>query len=115
NFTGLGALRSLEQKRWKQVQKYQVISDPRILISEPAPASHYLQSGLTKVEKKFIQDNFKGTTLSELRNSIQDYFARNDFSYSLTPGRSSNFMEFMNRKIGFCSHYASSVALIMRT
>jgi len=115
NIAGLGPLRSLEQRRWNQVQKYQVISDPRVLISEAVPASHYLQTGLTRVEKNFIQENFKGNNISELRSSIQDYFDKNKFSYSLSPGRSQNFMEFMNRKIGLCSHYASSVALIMRT
>src|SRR5690606_22539112 len=35
-------------------------------------------------------------------------------SYSLSPGRSQSFSEFMERKVGLCSHYASAVALILR-
>jgi hypothetical protein len=112
---GLGDMRTLAQKRWKWTQRYEAISGPRTEIPQEAPGEHYLQVPLSKREKENIQKTFPGSTLSEVRESIMSHFLKEGFSYSLNPGRSVNFREFMQRKIGFCSHYASAVALILRT
>jgi hypothetical protein len=40
---------------------------------------------------------------------------KEQFAYSLSPGKSLSFKDFMEqKKIGFCSHYASATAIILR-
>jgi hypothetical protein len=47
---------------------------------------------------------------------ILDYFAKNDFRYSLSPGdRSMNLEDFMlHGKSGFCEHYSSAFTILAR-
>jgi protein-glutamine gamma-glutamyltransferase len=47
----------------------------------------------------------------------QQYFADNNFSYSLSPGTmdGDDVADFLfNKRMGFCSHYATAFALLMR-
>lgn len=111
---GLGNMRTLSQKRWRWIQRYEVISHPEARIKENEVLKQYLQVPLSKKDKLQISETFKGITFSEVESAIRDHFIKEKFSYSLSPGRSLNFKEFMNKKVGFCSHYASAVALILR-
>jgi hypothetical protein len=111
---GMGRLRTLTQKRWQWVSRYEAISDPRLQIPEESPSGQYLQNGLTKKEKEKIHKDFEGKSVEEVKASIRSHFLKNGFSYSLSPGKSLSFLDFMEKKIGLCSHYASAVALIMR-
>lgn len=113
-FLGLGQSRTLAQRRWEGVQRYEALSlaSPKLPDLEPIP--QYLQSPLSKKDKENIQLVFPGNNLAEVESSIRKYFTQSKFSYSLSPGKSQSFQEFMQRKIGFCSHYASAVAIILR-
>ena len=111
---GLGKLRTLPQKRYQWIQRYEVIGGPGQKLEDPERLDQYLQVPLPKKEKSRIALTFTGVTATEIEQSIRQYFLKEKFSYSLSPGRSLNFQEFMDKKIGFCSHYASAVALIMR-
>jgi hypothetical protein len=111
----LSSSRTLAQSRWQPLLKYQAFSDLGGIppLDEVRPSSS--RSGLKAEEKAWIHKNFKATDLLELQTEIQTYFRREGFSYSLSPGRIKNMLEFMqNKKIGFCSHYASAVAQILR-
>lgn len=114
NFFGLKNLGTLTQSRWNAVQKYEAISGPKQTLTELAPPFHYLRVNLSKKEKQEIEESFKGKSLAEIEASIRAHFLQHKFSYSLAPGRSASFHEFMTRKIGFCSHFASAVAIILR-
>jgi hypothetical protein len=114
NILGLKSLGTLAQGRWSGVQRYEAISGPRKEMNELIPGPQYLRVNISKKQKEKIEESFKGSSLSEVEASIRSHFLRNKFSYSLSPGRSASLVEFMNNKIGFCSHYASAVALIMR-
>jgi protein-glutamine gamma-glutamyltransferase len=111
---GLKNLRTLQQSRWSSVARYEAISGPSNEISELMPLPHYLKVSLSRKTKEKIQESFQGRGLDEVVDSIRGHFLKNKFSYSLNPGRSQNFDEFMQKKIGLCSHYASAVAIIMR-
>src|SRR6476660_3836369 len=48
-------------------------------------------------------------------NSALQYFRTQGFSYSLTPGEYDSLEEFLfRRRVGFCEHYATSFATLMR-
>jgi protein-glutamine gamma-glutamyltransferase len=111
----LNSTRTLSQKRWKWVQKYEVTSHSRREIFDVEPSRKYLQTGLSQAERIQINELFPGTSIQELHHLIRNYFLKNNFSYSLSPGKSASFQEFMDKKVGLCSHYASAVALILRT
>lgn len=65
--------------------------------------------------KEGILRRFKSDNPKLLIKKLKQHFIAEKFSYSLSPGRIQNFEDFWyNKKIGFCSHFASSVALIFR-
>ena len=48
-------------------------------------------------------------------NSALQFFRTQGFSYSLTPGEYDDLEEFLfRRRVGFCEHYATSFATLMR-
>jgi transglutaminase-like putative cysteine protease len=48
-------------------------------------------------------------------NSALQFFRTQGFSYSLTPGEYDSLEEFLfRRRVGFCGHYATSFATLMR-
>ena len=48
-------------------------------------------------------------------NSALQFFRTQGFSYSLTPGEFDDLEEFLfRRRVGFCGHYATSFATLMR-
>ena len=48
-------------------------------------------------------------------NSALQFFRTQGFSYSLTPGEYDSLEEFLfRRRVGFCEHYATSFATLMR-
>lgn len=113
DFFGLGSTGTFSQKSMKWVQRYKVISSNDKIIQKQR-AALYLQSALTKLDRDIIQKSFPGKKLNEVTDSIKKHFIKEGFSYSLSPGKSASFQEFMQKKVGFCSHYASAVAIILR-
>lgn len=110
----LGHLRTHSQRRYNWIQRYEAISRPMYMIEEELPGKHYLQVPLGRGTREKISSEFSGSSLKEVSESIRTYFLKKQFSYSLSPGRSANLEEFLDRKIGLCSHYASATALILR-
>lgn len=111
----LGATKTLPQGRWQWSARYEVLSHFG-KYENHENLDKYLSTNLSKKTKTWIQETFKGQSLAELQKELRDYFYKEGFSYSLNPGRSSSFEEFMQtKKIGLCSHYASALAIILRT
>jgi hypothetical protein len=114
--TELGESRTLSQKQWEHQFRYTVYSE---LGSDQLPtqmSKKMIRTGLRPEDKKWIHQTFRSDQLPELTKEIQRYFQKENFSFSLSPGRVSSFGSFMqDKKIGFCSHYASALALILRT
>ncbi len=115
SFYGLGKTGTLNQRNRNWIPRYEVISAPSKPLEEEVTQKHYLQLPWSKQMKMEVSHQFHGKTLNEISNSIRRHFISEKFSYSLNPGRSQSFREFMERKIGLCSHYASAVALILRS
>ena len=113
---GLYSKHTLSQNRWRPFQRYEVYSAQSPIMDTLQNSEKYLKSGLNQKEKAWINQTFSSTSLPALQSEIESYFMQNKFSYSLSPGRVENILEFLQtKKIGFCSHYASTVAQIMRT
>lgn len=50
-----------------------------------------------------------------LVKNIEEFILKNEFKYSLNPGKKSKDLEsFINSKIGFCEHYAALSSLLLR-
>jgi hypothetical protein len=110
----LGDLGTLTQKRWQSSQRYKVYSglhDLNPQFDRQRFSRHHMQ----KEEAKWINQKFHGTTVREIERELRNYLSTENFVYSLSPGKVTSFLDFMkNKKNGFCSHYSSALALILR-
>lgn len=104
---------TMPQNRWSWIQRYDVFSRNTIPGTESV-SRNYLQVPLPRNLRQKLDDDIKGKTLSEVKWSLQNFLLKEKFSYSLTPGRSASLSDFLQRKIGLCSHYASMTALVLR-
>jgi protein-glutamine gamma-glutamyltransferase len=112
----INGLHSKPQRRWQWIQNYEVISTLTGSVEDHIQVKkRYLAVPLPKDQKQWIEEHFKGKNLAEVSIEISRVFGRQNFVYSLSPGKISSFKEFMSeKKIGFCSHYSSALALILR-
>lgn len=96
--------------------RYEVISRLEGIDAEKAPGDKHLKVILPRRLRSWIDETFPSTDLVGLREDIQRFFQREGFTYSLKPGRILNFREFVEtKKSGFCGHYASATAIILRS
>lgn len=113
--TDLDQQRTLSIGRWQNVLKYEVVSYAGGIEADDLTRYERLSSSLDQQGMAWIQERFKARDLPDLEQEIRTFFRSEGFSYSLSPGRVKSFMDFMTiKKIGFCSHYASALALILR-
>lgn len=105
----------LSQHRWRPSQRYEVYSQTGAIQETNLNHQINLSTGPNQKERIWINQTFKADSLPALSREIENYFMENKFSYSLSPGRVENLLDFFQKKkIGFCSHYASAVAQIFR-
>lgn len=110
-----GAQRTALQVRRRWLQRYEVVSFPQGGFENTEDLAPYLRLPLNKRDRQWIQENFRGTNLAEVQTELRSYFLKQGFVYTLRPGMVSKFSDFMREKRqGFCAHYASAVALILR-
>jgi len=111
----LGRLKSFPQSPWRWVQRYDATSVPGKGIEDHDVPEGSTQVNLPQPTKEWISRTFKGETLTAISEEVRGYFKEQAFAYSLTPGRVESLKDFMElKKIGFCGHYASALALILR-
>lgn len=98
----------------QQVRSYVAYSDPHWQ-SPPLPKTEHKTYRLGISLKHLPQfQQFKGLSVGATIQELQRYFQRNGFIYSLAPGKITSLATFLERKAGWCSHYASATALILR-
>jgi hypothetical protein len=115
NSFDLRGVKAMTQQRWKGVPRYEVISNLSSF-ENTEDLDKYLRASLHNNEKDWIQKTFKSQNLRDLERELESYITGQGFSYSLSPGKITSFTEFMRvRRTGFCAHYASALALILRT
>ncbi|HXH73616.1 MAG TPA: transglutaminase domain-containing protein [Bacteriovoracaceae bacterium] len=107
---------TLQQNRRGWIQQYEVISAAGVDFINQEDRAAYLRISLPQIDREWIQQTFKSGDPDSLKAEIKRYLWEKKFIYSLKPGLITSFRNFMQeKKIGFCSHYASAIALIMRT
>lgn len=57
----------------------------------------------------------KVESLHEARKILAEYFSKNNFQYSLSPGKIESLAQFLEVTKGWCTHYASATGLILRS
>lgn len=106
--------RTMPQSTWDWSQNYEVTSLLDDVISDRDIPKHYLTVNLPRRSKKELLGVFPGVNADEVTGSLKRFFISNNFVYTLSPGRSESLLDFLNRKKGFCSHFASASAIIYR-
>ncbi|MDP7319352.1 MAG: DUF3488 and transglutaminase-like domain-containing protein [Bacteriovoracaceae bacterium] len=87
-------------------------------IKNHLPQKHlkqYLQlpNFIPKSLQAFIAD-LKGNSAREIIASFKQNIIRKQFSYTLTPGLMPTMNDFLNKKQGYCTHFASLMGLSLR-
>lgn len=96
---------------YSSIRRYRVTSaaeSPAKLSPILIESSHKAKLALPKELK-----DFKGS-LTQAMNRLQEFFTSSEFTYHLSPGKITSVKQFMMTKKGWCTHYASTTALILR-
>jgi hypothetical protein len=73
-----------------------------------------LETNLSPATIASIKQKFQSHDPQGIIQDYQSFIKNEKFSYSWSPGKVRNLEEFFEKKQGFCTHYASSLALILR-
>lgn len=111
----IGESGTLAQERRDKIKSYTVWSQKTSTEEISSQKKSLKISGLKARDKDWIRKTFQANEVSELLNEMSGYFRNEKFSYTLSPGKVASFSEFMNIKKGFCTHFASATAQILRT
>src|SRR3546814_7276546 len=52
--------------------------------------------------------------LEAVINELQDFFQKQSFVYTLSPGKIDSLNSFLREKRGWCAHYASATAMLIK-
>jgi len=110
----IGESGTLAQERRDKVKRYTVWSQKAQTEENLTPLDRLKISGLKSQDKEWIRKTFKSKEAETLLKEIEDYFRKEGFLYTLSPGKIRSFSEFMESKKGFCTHFASATAQILR-
>ncbi len=70
---------------------------------------------IPKKMRLFVEQlELKDSSLPKIIRKFKSYLIKNKYSYSLSPGDVTTLTKFMNRKTGYCSHYASFLGITLR-
>ncbi len=89
----------------------------RILDSSSRNREAYTQlpSFIPNELKTFVkQQKLKGKSFNFVQRKLKAFLIKNKFTYSLSPGDSTTLKKFLQRKIGYCTHYASFAGILFR-
>lgn len=110
----IGKSGTLAQLRNERIKRYTVWSQKLSPVMDNTEGDNFKRSGLKSRDKEWIRKTFLSETPEDLLREIQDYFRKEEFIYTLSPGKIRDFSEFMKTKKGFCTHFASATAQILR-
>lgn len=103
---------TLRLSAYKTLRRYQVVSGKE---SSLVPGEAVLKEAL--IASRRLPDALNSERpqdLGEAQRRLASYFQQNGFAYSLSPGKITSLGQFLQDKRGWCAHYASSTALILR-
>ena len=86
----------------------------RINLTEKQKEIYTQTPGFSPNELTNIVSNINSNDPQNILNEIRLYLLREKYSYTLSPGSIPTLKSFITAKKGYCSHYASLTALILR-
>lgn len=95
------------------LRRYSAVSRTEL----PAELKAHERRELTRVPKKvreLLEQRFPAQQLAPLLAEAQAFLARPEVSYTLTPGRIEGLESFLAAPRGWCTHFASFLALLLR-
>ncbi|MFP5492153.1 MAG: transglutaminaseTgpA domain-containing protein [Bacteriovoracia bacterium] len=107
-----GSQGTLRFPSYQSFRRYKAVSTD---ISQNNSQSENLREAL--IAPKKLPKELQGTkpqNLTEALARLERFFTEEGFVYSITAGRMTSLPDFFNNKRGWCAHYASSTALILR-
>ncbi|MEX0798994.1 MAG: DUF3488 and transglutaminase-like domain-containing protein, partial [Bacteriovoracaceae bacterium] len=64
---------------------------------------------------KELNDSLRGETPDDLVQAFQNFLRAGGFQYTLNPGAMPSLASFLEKKTGFCTHYASLLGILLRS
>jgi len=99
---------------FQQVRTYVAYSDSKH-VAKPLPTPELKTYRLGISMRKLPQfQHLKGLDLYDTVTAIRAHFQQNAFTYSLSPGKITTLDNFLQQKTGWCAHFASATALLLR-
>src|SRR5690606_17756159 len=77
-------------------------------------SNRYLRHNLSQSTVNWINNQFPDHEIEQIVAQYRHFITEEKFQYSWAPGKIKSLDEFIEKKVGFCTHYASSLALILR-
>lgn len=99
---------------FQQIRKYTVYSDPDSSSEELSPMEKKSYSLGISLKRLPTFGHLKGRTVEAVINELQDFFQKQSFVYTLSPGKIDSLNSFLREKRGWCAHYASATAMLIR-
>jgi len=106
----------------RKPRRYEVVSSPEATVKELKPNERRealeVPSSISPAVRELAQSwTAQNSTPRAIVNSALQFFRSQGFRYSLSPGeyRKNDLEQFLlHRRVGFCEHYATSFATLMR-
>ena len=106
----------------RKARRYEVVSSPAVVGKELTPAERrealQLPPSISPAVRELAQSwTAQNSNPHAIVNSALQFFRTQGFRYSLTPGeyQKNDLNQFLfHRRVGFCEHYATSFATLMR-
>jgi protein-glutamine gamma-glutamyltransferase len=98
---------------FKNQRRYKVVSaETNEQLEKPLNRSQLMVIAKKTLPEELI--NIKPTSLEEAQKILPEYFSKNNFLYSIAAGKIGSISEFIVIKKGWCVHYASFTAQVLR-
>lgn len=99
---------------FQQIRNYTAYSDPTSSFEKLSPVQLKSYSLGISLKRLPSLNHLKGKTFEEVVAGIEFFFRKESFVYTLSPGKIDDLKSFLEKKRGWCAHYASATAMILR-
>jgi transglutaminase-like putative cysteine protease len=103
-------LGSLSFHHFRSYKRYKVVSSTASL----APLEQHLARLSRSTLKEVPGLPSKVDSLEQAQSELQSFYQKNQFLYTLSPGKIKSLNEFLQTRRGWCTHFASASAEILR-
>lgn len=105
---------SYDQRSKNTITATSYLNSPKTTLSKWEKSLYLQIPKFTPRKLKNIINQISSSEPSIVISFIKNYLKDNNFTYTLSPGKMPTMASFINNKKGFCSHYASFLAIIFR-